>query len=102
VAIRAHDRGYGVTLLGAALELLDRAGVRATFFIVGWIAELYPRLVEAVRDACHEIGSHSYRHQRVYELDRAAFTSDLRASIGALKASGRISATASVIVPKPQ
>ena len=54
------------------LDLLDRAGVRATFFIVGWIAERYPRLVDAVRDAGHEIGSHSYRHQRVYELDGAA------------------------------
>jgi polysaccharide deacetylase family protein (PEP-CTERM system associated) len=70
------------------LDLLDHAGVRATFFIVGWIAERYPRLVQAVRDAGHEIGSHGHRHQRVYELDAAAFRSDLRASIGALNAAG--------------
>jgi peptidoglycan-N-acetylglucosamine deacetylase len=70
------------------LDLLDRAGVRATFFVVGWIAERYPGLVQAVRDAGHEIGSHSHRHQRVYELDSSAFRNDLRASIGALKAAG--------------
>ena len=39
------------------LDALARAGVRATFFVVGWIAERYPRLVEAVRDAGHEIGA---------------------------------------------
>ena len=64
--------------------LLDRAGVRATFFVVGWVAERYPRLVETIRDAGHEIGSHSYRHRRVYELDRDAFRRDLRASVAAL------------------
>jgi len=44
------------------LDALARAGVRATFFVVGWIAERYPHLVEAVREAEHEIGSHGYRH----------------------------------------
>jgi polysaccharide deacetylase family protein (PEP-CTERM system associated) len=72
----------------ALLDLLDRAGVRATFFIVGWIAERYPRLVESVRDAGHEIGSHSYRHQRVYDIEPAVFRSDLRASVRALEAAG--------------
>jgi polysaccharide deacetylase family protein (PEP-CTERM system associated) len=70
------------------LDLLDRAGVRATFFIVGWIAERYPRLVESVQNAGHEIGSHGYRHQRVYELDGEAFRHDLRASVNALNAAG--------------
>src|SRR5437867_1840453 len=48
----------------ALLEMLDRRHVRATFFIVGWVAERYPHLIEAVRAAGHDIGSHSYGHER--------------------------------------
>ena len=46
----------------ALLDLLDTVQVRATFFVVGWVAERYPRLVEAVLAAGHEIGSHGYHH----------------------------------------
>ena len=70
------------------LDALDRAEVRATFFVVGWVAERFPRLVEAVREAGHEIGSHGHAHRRVYELDREAFRRDLQASVRALKAAG--------------
>jgi len=70
------------------LETLDATGVRATFFIVGWIARRFPRLIEEVRRAGHEIGSHGYRHQRVYELDQDAFRQDLRASVRALQDAG--------------
>ena len=70
------------------LDALDRSDVRATFFIVGWVAERFPRLVEAVRDAGHEIGSHGYAHRRVYELDGEAFRCDLQASVQALNAAG--------------
>ena len=58
---------------------------RATFFVVGWVAERFPRLVEAVRDAGHEIGSHGHAHRRVYELDGEAFRRDLQASVRALE-----------------
>jgi polysaccharide deacetylase family protein (PEP-CTERM system associated) len=70
------------------LDALDRANVRATFFIVGWVAERWPRLVETVLAAGHEIGSHSYGHRRVYELSRDAFQLDLRASLAALRSAG--------------
>ena len=70
------------------LDALDRANVRATFFIVGWVAERFPQLVEAVRDAGHEIGSHGHAHRRVHELDAEAFRRDLQASVRALKAAG--------------
>ena len=68
------------------LDLLDRASVRATFFIVGWVAERYPHLVEAVRAAGHEIGSHGYGHQRAYDLGPETFRHDLRRSLGILSA----------------
>jgi len=70
------------------LDALDRAKVCATFFVVGWVAERFPRLVEAVREAGHEIGSHSHAHRRVYELDAEGFRRDLQASVRALKAAG--------------
>ena len=70
------------------LDLLESAGVRATFFIVGWVAERHPRLVDAVRQAGHEIGSHSHLHRKVYELDANAFRADLRASFRALEDAG--------------
>jgi polysaccharide deacetylase family protein (PEP-CTERM system associated) len=94
----------GVEVLGAAhwdslpsritpttrwlLDVLDQTHVRATFFIVGWVAERWPGVVEAIRDAGHEIGSHSYGHRRVYEFDREGFRLDLRASVRALRAAG--------------
>jgi peptidoglycan-N-acetylglucosamine deacetylase len=70
------------------LEMLARAGIRATFFVVGWIAERHPRLVESVRDAEHEIGTHGHRHVRVYDLGPQEFARDLRESVEVLRAVG--------------
>jgi len=66
------------------LDLLDRRGIHATFFIVGWVAERHPGLVERVGAAGHEIGSHGYLHQKVYDLGPEAFRSDLRESLRVL------------------
>jgi polysaccharide deacetylase family protein (PEP-CTERM system associated) len=62
--------------------------VRATVFVVGWVAERHPQLVAAVREAGHEIGSHGYLHQRAYELGPEGFRTDLRNSLRALSATG--------------
>jgi len=70
------------------LDLLARANVRATFFVVGWVAKRDPHLVASVRAAGHEIGSHSYLHRKIYDLDRESFRADLRSSISALAAAG--------------
>jgi polysaccharide deacetylase family protein (PEP-CTERM system associated) len=66
----------------------DRAGARATFFVLGWIAERYPSLVAEIQSAGHEIGSHGHRHDRVYEMSADAFAADLRRSVSALRAAG--------------
>ena len=70
------------------LDLLDALQVRATFFVVGWVGDRYPRLIEAVLAAGHEIGSHGYQHARAYDLGPEAFRHDLRASVRALAAAG--------------
>lgn len=48
------------------LEILDNAGVKATFFVLGWVAERHPKLVRQIADHGHEIGCHGYSHRRVY------------------------------------
>jgi peptidoglycan-N-acetylglucosamine deacetylase len=70
------------------LDLLDAAQVRATFFVVGWVAERHPGLIAAIRSGGHEIGSHSHLHRRLYELDADAFRADLRSSLRALAGAG--------------
>ena len=70
------------------LDLLDRVGVRATFFVLGYVAERHPRLVERIALAGHEIGTHGHMHERVYELTPATFEEDLDRSLAALAACG--------------
>lgn len=59
------------------LELLDHYQVRGTFFVLGWVAERYPGLVREIHRAGHEIGSHSFRHQLVYNMTPDEFREDL-------------------------
>ena len=70
------------------LDDLDEAGARATFFIVGWVAERYPALVTDIVAAGHEVGSHGHLHRRVYELQPVTFRDDIRRSVAALTAAG--------------
>lgn len=58
------------------LELLDRHSSRATFFVLGWVAEGYPSLVRRIAAAGHEIGCHSYAHQRAYDVTPEQFQRD--------------------------
>jgi polysaccharide deacetylase family protein (PEP-CTERM system associated) len=59
------------------LELLAVRNVRATFFVLGWVAHRYPQLVREIQAAGHEIGNHSYWHRLVYDLTPDAFRDDL-------------------------
>lgn len=45
------------------LRILDRQGIRATFFVPGYTAERWPDTVRSIRDAGHEIGHHGYLHE---------------------------------------
>ena len=70
------------------LDLVSGAGIRATFFVVGWIAERHPDLVREIVAAGHEVGSHSHLHRKVFELAPREFSDDLEASRVALVAAG--------------
>jgi polysaccharide deacetylase family protein (PEP-CTERM system associated) len=70
------------------LETLAGARARATFFVLGWVAERYPDLVRAIARGGHELGTHSYWHRKVYELGPEAFRDDLRRSIEVIESAG--------------
>ena len=62
------------------LDLFASREVRATFFILGWVADRYPALVRDIAAAGHEVASHGYWHQIVYSLTPADFREDIRRS----------------------
>ena len=63
------------------LEICAQHHATATFYFLGWIADRYPGLVRRVVEAGHEIGTHSYWHRKVCDLDEATFREDLSRSI---------------------
>ena len=60
------------------LALLAEYGVKATFFITGWIAERYPDLALEIDRQGHEVACHSYWHRKVYDLTPEEFKKDTR------------------------
>ena len=67
------------------LALFERAGVKATFFTLGWVAERVPQAIRAIVDAGHELASHGYDHQRVFTFQPSEFAEDLKRSRGILE-----------------
>jgi polysaccharide deacetylase family protein (PEP-CTERM system associated) len=51
--------------------------VKATFFMLGWVAERYPDLVRRIVDAGHELASHGYTHTRVTQQTPKVFSEDI-------------------------
>jgi len=62
------------------LELLDQHDAKATCFVLGWVAERAPRLVQRLAAAGHEVASHGYHHELVHELTEGEFAADVRRS----------------------
>lgn len=60
------------------MELLARAGTKATFFVLGWVAERHPELVKVLVKEGHEIASHGYGHELVTNQTEREFRDDVR------------------------
>jgi polysaccharide deacetylase family protein (PEP-CTERM system associated) len=60
------------------LELFARKGIRATFFVLGWVAMRCPALVVQISKAGHQVGCHGFSHQAIYSGSEADFRTDLR------------------------
>jgi polysaccharide deacetylase family protein (PEP-CTERM system associated) len=71
-----------------ALDLLDRFGVRATFFVLGWVADRCPEIVRLVAERGHEIASKGYYHRSIRQMTPAEFREDLARSREALERAG--------------
>lgn len=67
------------------LATLAETGTKATFFVLGWVAERSPELVRRIHAEGHEIASHGYGHDLIYTLSPQAFREDLRRSKGILE-----------------
>jgi polysaccharide deacetylase family protein (PEP-CTERM system associated) len=59
------------------LSLLEEQGARATFFVLGWVAERQPELIRRIAAGGHEIASHGYGHDLIYTLSPAEFRADV-------------------------
>ncbi|MFO0726807.1 MAG: XrtA system polysaccharide deacetylase [Myxococcota bacterium] len=60
------------------LDLFDARGIKATFFVLGWVAERHPGLAKEIHARGHEVAAHSYLHQLVFTLSPEEFRADLR------------------------
>lgn len=60
------------------LELIELRGFKATFFILGWVAERRPKLVRRIFEGGHEIASHGYSHELVASQTPQEFREDVR------------------------
>ncbi len=60
------------------LKILDKFKTKATFFVLGWVAQRYPELVRKIEQAGHEVASHGYAHQLIYTQSPEEFRMDIR------------------------
>ncbi len=72
------------------LSAFEAAGVKATFFTLGWIAERHPGLVRRIVAGGHELASHGHGHALVHTLTPAQFREDLLRAKGLLEAAGGV------------
>jgi polysaccharide deacetylase family protein (PEP-CTERM system associated) len=70
------------------LALFAAAGVRATFFTLGWVAARHPGLIRRIVAAGHELASHGYGHAPVDTLDAASFRADIARARALLQDTG--------------
>ena len=66
------------------LDLFDRYNVKATFFVLGWVADRFPAVVREIQVRGHELACHSFWHRKVDSLTPAQFRSDTRDACDAI------------------
>ena len=67
------------------LELLNSKNIKATFLVLGWIAKEYPEVIKEISTQGHDIGSHSYFHELIYNQSYDQFKEDLNQSLAILE-----------------
>ncbi len=77
----------------AVLDLFARAGVKATFFTLGWVAERAPAQMRRIVAEGHEIASHGWDHDRVFTMDAERFRADLCRARAAIEDAAGVAVT---------
>lgn len=67
------------------LDLFDKYDVKATFFVVGWVANRFPSLVQDIHRRGHELACHSFWHRTVYSISPEEFRTDTRDAVHAIE-----------------
>ena len=75
-----YDEGRVVGSTHTLLDLCAEHGHHATFFVLGWVAERYPQLVKDIHSAGHEVASHGWSHQLVYNQTEQVFRQEADSS----------------------
>lgn len=75
------------------LQMFADAGVKGTFFTLGWVAERHGRLIRRLVEEGHEIASHGWDHKRVFRMDAAEFACDLEKSRKAIEDAAGVAVT---------
>src|SRR4029450_5325679 len=70
------------------IELFDRHNTRATFFVLGWVAERIPEVIRELEDRGHEIAAHGYNHLLLTEISPEEFDQDLARALEAISGCG--------------
>jgi len=83
-----YDDGPIPTRTNTVLAALDRAGIRATFFVVGYLANSYPEMIRRAANAGHVIANHTYQHQILIYLSDSAIRSTITRADAAIRAAG--------------
>jgi polysaccharide deacetylase family protein (PEP-CTERM system associated) len=77
--VRIFDNTYRI------LDILKGREIKATFFVLGWIAKKYPDLIRYISDQGHEIGTHSQNHILIYKSNPQLFRNDIIESIDTIQ-----------------
>lgn len=69
----------------AIFELLEKYNTKATWFTLGWVAEKYPHLIRELDKAGHELASHTYTHEKTYDLTPQQFREEIKKTKNAIE-----------------
>ena len=82
------DGGHILKSSRIILELFRKYRTKATFFVLGTVAEWYPELVEEMKNDGHEIGIHGYTHTRLCYHSKESFGEEIKKTISILYSMG--------------
>ncbi len=82
------DGGHVYKSTRVILELFRKYQTKATFFVLGTVAEWYPELIDEIKSDGHEIGIHGYTHKRLCDHTKVTFDEEIKKTISILNKLG--------------